>query len=251
MSALLIVFPIICLAAMSGFIYFEKKEQYASAVVFKGIASLLFVAFAFANISMMKNKGLLDDINKSIQLLIGLGLGMLGDIFLNLRFVLKGKASNLIFLVGVFTFLAGHILYLVHLLGINKLLLVNNYNNLIYIPIIIAIVIGGVIAFLIFKFLDAKLANKIVGTIYVITVSFVACVSLFNLIVAGIDKSSFMPYYSLMFVGSFSFFISDIILIFNSFGKNPKFPLRIANLSCYYVGQLLIAFSIYLLYFVK
>jgi len=46
-------------------------------------------------------------------------------------------------------------------------------------------------------------------------------------------------------LGAVAFLISDIVLIFNTFGKETKFSMRITNLSFYYIGQLLIAISLY------
>lgn len=40
---------------------------------------------------------------------------------------------------------------------------------------------------------------------------------------------------------------SDIVLIFNTFSGTTKFSLRITNLSLYYVGQLLIAGSLFIM----
>ena len=39
--------------------------------------------------------------------------------------------------------------------------------------------------------------------------------------------------------------MSDIILIFYTFGKAQRFSMRIGNLIRYYLGQLLIAFSLF------
>ena len=48
----------------------------------------------------------------------------------------------------------------------------------------------------------------------------------------------------LFFVGAVLFLVSDVVLIFNTFGKEEKYSLRITNLICYYLGQLLIALSL-------
>ena len=46
-------------------------------------------------------------------------------------------------------------------------------------------------------------------------------------------------------IGAVLFTASDIILIFNTFGGgDPKFSMRIGNLSLYYAGQILIALSL-------
>ena len=46
-------------------------------------------------------------------------------------------------------------------------------------------------------------------------------------------------------VGAVLFTLSDIVLIFNTFGKEQKFSMRITNLSLYYLGQLMIAASLF------
>ena len=45
-------------------------------------------------------------------------------------------------------------------------------------------------------------------------------------------------------LGAILFTISDIVLIFNTFGKTSKFYLRVTNLLLYYLGQLAIALSL-------
>ena len=44
--------------------------------------------------------------------------------------------------------------------------------------------------------------------------------------------------------GALLFLISDIVLILNTFGSESRFSLRVTNLSLYYIGQLLIAWSL-------
>ena len=45
-------------------------------------------------------------------------------------------------------------------------------------------------------------------------------------------------------VGTLLFFVSDVILILNTFGGNPQFRNRVINLTLYYAGQVLIALSL-------
>ena len=46
-------------------------------------------------------------------------------------------------------------------------------------------------------------------------------------------------------IGAVLFTASDIVLIFNTFSGVTKFSLRITNLSLYYLGQMLIALSLF------
>ena len=45
-------------------------------------------------------------------------------------------------------------------------------------------------------------------------------------------------------IGAVLFLVSDIVLILNTFGSEFRQSLRNTNISLYYAGQLLIAFSI-------
>lgn len=47
-------------------------------------------------------------------------------------------------------------------------------------------------------------------------------------------------------IGAVLFMVSDIVLIFNTFSRKTKFSMRIANLSLYYIGQMMIALCLYL-----
>ena len=46
-------------------------------------------------------------------------------------------------------------------------------------------------------------------------------------------------------IGAVLFTASDIVLIFNTFSGVTKFSLRITNLTLYYIGQILIACSLF------
>ncbi len=48
-------------------------------------------------------------------------------------------------------------------------------------------------------------------------------------------------------LGAILFTVSDIVLIFNTFGDKTTFSRRIINLFCYYAAQLLIAYTIFLI----
>lgn len=213
----------LCLIIMSVFIYFEKKEKYTLAVILKGLASLMFVLLGYW---CAKN---LPASSFSKYVKIGLILGLVADVLLNLRFVFKSK-GKLVFLVGILVFLSGHILYLCALIPI--------VNNVI-LPLVIGIVLTAIIIKWIFTQIEAQKAFKIFGIFYIGAIVIMNCFAIANLIQ---DPSNVR--YIIFVIGAISFLISDIVLILNTFGKTTKFSLRITNLSLYYVGQLLIAFSL-------
>ena len=217
------LFVVLCLAIMSVFIYFEKKEKFVLAVILKGLASLMFVLLGFWCSRVTGN----NDFAKLVR--IGLILGLIADIMLNLRFVFKTK-GKIVFLVGILVFLSGHILYLCALIP--------TVNNVI-LPLIIGVVLTAIIIKWIFTQIEAAKAFKIFGIFYIGAIVIMNCFAIANLIQ---DPSN--TRYIIFVVGAISFLISDIVLILNTFGKETKFVLRITNLSLYYVGQLLIAFSL-------
>lgn len=223
--AMRLLLIVLCLVIMSIFIFFEKKEKYVLAVILKGLASMMFVLLGYYCARVY------GDTNFSKMVKTGLILGLIADVLLNLRFVFKQK-GKLVFLVGILVFLAGHILYLCALIP--------TVNNVV-IPLVIGIVLTAIIIKWIFTKIEAAMAFKIFGIFYIGAIVIMNCFAFTNLIQ---DPSN--TRYIIFTIGAVSFLISDIVLILNTFGKTSKFSLRITNLSLYYIGQLLIAYSLLL-----
>lgn len=213
------------------FIAVEHKEKYVPAVILKGLASAMFVAVGLFGRRVVLSSSAVTGADEFVKfILIGLILGLVGDVLLNLRFVFK-KIGQKIFLLGIVAFLAGHIFYLVALIPSAQNLLV---------CIIVGAVTAAVLLFIIFKTMEVKLAFKIFGIVYIGAVVIMTAVAIGNLIAD--------PTYSkniIFAIGAVLFTASDVVLIFNTFGKETKFALRITNLSLYYIGQLLIAGSMF------
>lgn len=226
-------------ALQALFIYVEHQKKYVGAVVLKGSASLVFCLIGlygyFCQILWCGEHGLSFAENMlAIErlMVIGLFLGAGGDILLNLRFVFE-KIGQKIFLGGIAVFLAGHIYYLISLIKISQAVLFCS---------ICGVVLAAVLLTIIFKSFEIKIAFKIFGVVYIGAVSLMACFAVGNLILLP-------SVYTVMYgIGGVLFLVSDVVLIFNTFGSVQKFSLRITNLSLYYIGQLLIAYS---LFFVK
>lgn len=212
----------LCLIIMAIFIYVEHKEKYGLAVILKGLASACFVAFGF-----LSAKGC-GDAAFAENVLIGLALGLIADVLLNMRFVLK-KNGKIVFLVGILVFLSGHILYLCALIP--------HCNNLVA-AIIVGIIVTALVLIWIFKQIEAQMAFKIFGVFYIGAIVIMNSVAIFNLVASPTTSNV------IFVIGAISFLISDVVLILNTFGKETKFSLRITNLSLYYIGQLLIALSL-------
>ena len=211
----------ICLIIMCLFINAEVKQKYLLAVILKGLASLCFVIFGIlSSIQVL-------DMQFAKMVKIGLLLGMIADVLLNLRFLFK--KGKIFFLIGILVFLAGHILYLCALIP--------SCNNVV-LAVVVAVIATAITLFLIFKVIDASIVFKVFGVFYIGTIVFMNVVAIMNLIANPITSNIIYT------IGAISFLISDIVLIINTFGKTSKTSLRITNLSLYYIGQLLIALSL-------
>ena len=224
LKALLSALVVIGFVLQILFIKVEHEEKYVLADVLKGSASLMFVIIGYLAYTRVNNP-----FNKLF--FYGLIFGMIGDILLNLRFVFK-KNGQKIFLAGILAFLIGHILYLLALLPQARA------PWLYYFAAAGALVAAGLLIY-IFKTMDVKLAFKIFGVFYL------GAVFIMSAIAIGI--AIFIPNTrSLVYaIGAVLFTASDVVLIFNTFSGVTKFSMRITNLLLYYMGQILIAVSLF------
>ena len=209
---------ILCLCLAALFMWTEKKENYIGAVILKGLASLCFVLVGV----MAGNGGQLAKL-----IVTGLLLGCVADVLLNLRWVFP-KKGQLIFLVGILVFLGGHVVYLAAVLP-----MADNWA----VCVVVGVVLTALLMKWIFSKITAKKAFKIFGVFYLGAIMLLNCVAVSNLMTA---PSAFTGLFA---AGALLFLISDIVLILNTFGQKSKFSLRVTNLSLYYIGQLLIAWS--------
>ena len=209
----------LCLCLAAVFLLQESKKRYVPAVVLKGLASACFVILGF----------LLSGGSPAAKLItVGLLLGCIADVLLNLRMVFP-KKGQLIFLVGIVVFLSGHILYLIAILkGAAPL----------WICVIIGVILTALLMKWIFARITAKKAFKIFGIVYIGAIMLLNCLAIGNLIVS---PSAFTAVFA---AGAVLFLLSDIVLILNTFGKETRQGLRVMNISLYYLGQLLIALSL-------
>lgn len=215
----------ICLALAAVFIVVEKMEKYVVADVIKGVASTFFVVLGI--LGAMK----CNDPVYARMIVIGLVLGAVADVLLNLRYVYEGNKGQLAFLVGICVFLLGHICYIVATLP---------YCKWLPAAIVIGVVLTALLMYWILGQVEAKPAFKIFGVFYIGAITILNCMALVALI-------NYPSQHAIMFLGGTLLFLaSDIILILNTFGTNKSFLRRVANLMLYYVGQIMIALCLQL-----
>lgn len=227
--AMNITMLIIALAGIAVDIWFigtEYAGKMLKATVLKGCASLFFVLLGIYCYTLNPSP-----FGKLI--LIGLILGLIGDVFLNLRNLYEGGKSNKVFAVGILAFLSGHFLYIAAL--------IKRFPGIVLMALVITAVISVLAIPPLMKQISAPSKGlKIFGYVYLVIVIAMFSAALSLLIKTGAGSMNIV-----FTVGAFLFLISDFIMIYYSFGKKIK-PLRAINLLSYYVGQLLIALCIFL-----
>lgn len=215
----------ICLLIAAVFIFVEKIERYLVADVIKGVASAFFVLLGI--LGAMKS----NDVSFARLVVCGLILGAIADVLLNLRYVYDGAKGKIAFLAGVMVFLLGHIAYMVACIPHCKVLPA---------AIVFGVILSALLLYWIFGRIEAELSLKAFGVVYIGAIVILNCMALIVLL------GSFNAHWLMFFGGTLLFLVSDVVLILNTFGSNPTFAMRVANLALYYVGQLMIALSLQL-----
>lgn len=218
---------IICVVGLLIDIWFIKTE-YAGlmvrATVLKGLASAFFVALGI--ICFAENA---TSFGKLI--VIGLALGLVGDVLLNLRNVVTGGASMKVFALGILAFLSGHFLYIAALVAAN--------TGIVPLAVILtAVLSAAAIPPLMRRITAPSKGLKMFGYVYLVVV-----IAMFSCAAILLVKAGASMLTVLFAIGALFFVVSDFIMIYYSFGKKIK-PLRAINLLSYYIGQLLIATAI-------
>lgn len=216
------------------------KPSYASFVT-KMISSSIFVGYGvyLATITGWDSKF-------TLFMVIGFIGGWLGDLLLHLDPFLGennkiGKAVS--FVLGLLAFLAGHIMYVIaYVYGINTLGYKIGWATYALITVIVAVaVIIAIISKLKLGIAVAPVA------LYALTIS----IMLGMATTLGVNVFIVSPLVSVVLIsGAILFVISDSTLVFCIFGSDKaktNFPLKVLNLATYFIAQMLLGSSIFLM----
>jgi uncharacterized membrane protein YhhN len=204
---------------MTGLLLFEKRESARGLLLTKPFLSLLFIAAALT--------GPGSDPAYFGLILAGLICCLAGDVCLIFFF------SRPLFLAGLASFLAGHVLYAV------AFFLKAPPGAATWIIGACFVVVGGVV----FAWLRPHLGKMflpVVAYMVIITAMAVGAASLLK------DENAGAPGRYLAFAGAILFYVSDIFVARHRFVAKAYIN-RLLGLPLYYAAQFLIAFSIRLL----
>lgn len=186
----------------------------------KAITSICFVVLGLVNLTyviLQKQNNL----KFPIIMAIGLFFAMLGDIMLNIKFI-----------VGALLFAVGHIWYFIAYNFLQKF----KPGDLIYGMAIFVPAIIFILCMPIFDF--GSLLMKIIVMFYALIISFMVGKSIANLVATPTRQNI------LITIGSILFFFSDLMLLMNVFGNlSPVFD--VLCLATYYPAECVLAFTIF------
>lgn len=215
--------------SLCAFLYQRTKSAGAVSLILKTTTSLLFIAAAITGVYIKMPGGVA--LQYSLLFVCGLLLGLIGDIFLDLKIMYPGHADTYTF-SGMAAFALGHIFYI--------------YASIMYfgfdlwsLAVSAAVILLILLSIKLFKLKIGKFWPPVI--IYTILLSFFASNALFNMVNNWNIANTFV------FFGALFFLLSDLILSMTYFGgKNGKGYI-IINHILYYMAQYALALSIVLL----
>lgn len=216
-------------AFLVAFLVKCKNERSVGGVFLKNAVSIFFILTAVFGLALNP-----DCLEYGLFIVSGLVFGMLGDIYLDQKWVYPNDMKKYLY-AGFISFGIGHLFYIpgmVRAAGLDfKLLL-------------IPLAAGAVVAvgnLLLEKPMKQNFGEyKVIVTIYGFILAFMAATAVVCAVVTG--KTAFI----LFAAGGVFFLISDLILSPMYFGEGKNTPVNfVLNHVTYYLGQYLIALSVF------
>jgi len=186
----------------------------------KAVSSLLFVAIGVMGFVLLKITP-----DYALLIILALVMGLVGDLFLVF------SASVKCFIIGLFAFLIGQIIYGITFLKFGGFMA---YDLIIY-----AVVVAA--SLIVYKKSSLELGKlKIPVLFYVLIIAFMYSMAMSLMYKGGFDTATTI----LIVIGANLFLASDAVLAFVRFKKDSKAALRGVNLALYYSAQIILALSI-------
>jgi len=204
------------------FLTAELRAGRMTVLPLKLICSLCFISVAVLGLILGPHTPQFDGL-----MLAGLCFSLLGDV------ALVWKDERKPFLLGLSAFLVAQIIYGVAF---------SMRNGFAFWDLLLFVILAG-IPVVGSRFVDVEVGRmKVPVLAYVVVISFMFAKALSSFYLEGIPA----PALWCVIVGAFLFYISDIFLALFKFHRRPHKALRVANLTAYFIGQMLLAFSIFL-----
>lgn len=219
------------------FLYiWEKIKAYSvKAVLLKSVVSMLFIMVGVYGTWLSASKG--NAVLLCPFVVLGLVCGLLGDIWLDLKYVFPEKDEPFTY-AGFCVFGVGHILYII---GMLLTYYPSGKPMTVFVPILLALVlsIGNAVLEKPMKLSYGKFKPVVIA--YGVILFAMVLISGNLALYYGWVKTPL----NLIFIGGVSFAISDLILSGTYFGTGKERPIDLTlNYITYYTAQFLIASSL-------
>lgn len=224
------------IAATILFLVVRVKKGGIPGLLTKTLASIFFILTAvFACVAKPEAIS-----SYGIYIVVGLVFGMLGDIWLDLKWVYPDD-NDIYTYSGMVSFGLGHVFFLYAIYSVSGIMALNIWYF--FVPLIVAILFG-IVAILMEKPMKLEYGNfKIISMSYGAILAFMTLAS-----GAAFNQSGYKnKLWLMMTLGGIFFIISDLILsgIYFDKNKSKNTPINvILNHVTYYIAQFLIASSI-------
>ena len=226
MTALYVIMIIVAVITAGLFTFRRSNQAGESALLLKTAASLAFIILGC--VAWRGSATVL-----SIAVIPGLVMGLVGDIFLDMKYIYP-QSSTLYTYTGFGAFMLGHVFYLIFLL---------RQFGALPVGLIISIIIG--IAAGIGIYLTPEKMQLNYGRFHIISSCYAAFLVFLTVYSFCACIGRFTAGALLFFLGLLLFLFSDLVLSQIYFGEDKNTPqYAMVNHAAYYLGQILIAASI-------
>ena len=215
--------------AVLSFLVQRVKTGGLSGLFAKAVASVCFIAVAIAAVNRNPAK-----LGFGSFMIFGFVCGLLGDVWLDLKWVYEKDKDAFLF-AGFLFFLLGHIAFI-------------SAEYTLHAPTLKTIVFSllGALLIAVIALIIEKPANMVYGRFKTIVFCYTFVLSLtMTTAIAFLFASQFQPVWITMSAGSLLFLLSDLVLsgMYFSTGKNTSFNI-ILNHGLYYAAQFTLACAI-------
>ena len=218
------------LLSLGAFLFFRVKKTDVKSLMFKAITSVMFIL-----------TGVFLSIGKpslySAFIVAGLVCGILGDIWLDMKFMYR-QDEKFLTNAGSISFAFGHFFYIAAIItGASP------FKGIALLPSLAIAVVAALAVYFGEKIMKLNYGSyKMISTLYGALLFFVTVFSLFTCIFGGFSQNIHL---FVFFIGGVLFVISDLILSGTYFGEGKNRPVDIiTNHVSYYLAQFVIASSI-------
>lgn len=229
MTALYIILILLALAIAAFFTFKRAYMTTEFTLLLKTAASIAFIILGCVALHGSGNA-------ISIAAIPGLVMGLVGDIYLDLKYVYP-KTSAMYTFTGFGAFILGHIFYLIFLL---------RQHGPVGTGLVISIIIGVIAGIGIY--VTPKLMKLDYGQFRIISSAYAALLVFLTVYALCVMIAHFSAATLLFFLGILLFLFSDLVLSQIYFGEGKNTPqYSMINHASYYLGQILIAASLFFL----